>query len=151
MPEPLHNRRVLVVEDENLLMHELAVRLEDEGAVVLGPFASADSAREFLERKQHVDVAILDLNLNGEPADAVADALQARGIPFVITSGYDTDSSEARYRGVPHFGKPVDFGALFEALAATSNERRAVASLISSRGDKNPQIAEGFERGLQAG
>ena len=120
MNGPLHNRRILVIEDENLLMHELAVRLDEAGAVVLGPCASADRALEFLDSKQKVDVAILDLNLNGEPADAVADVLQARGIPFVITSGYDTDGSETRYRGVPHFGKPVDFAALFAALASVS-------------------------------
>ena len=72
-PHPLQDRRILVVEDESLLMHELAVRLEDVGAVVLGPYASADRALEFLDSKQRIDLAILDLNLNGEPADAVAD------------------------------------------------------------------------------
>lgn len=125
---PLSDRRILVVEDESLLMHELAVRLEDVGAVVLGPYPSADRALEFLDSKQKVDLAILDLNLNGEPADAVADALQARGIRFVITSGYDTDGSEARYRGVPHFGKPVDFAALFAALAMSAPVGRPAAA-----------------------
>lgn len=129
--QPLQDRRIMVIEDESLLMHELTMRLEDAGAVVLGAYASADRALEFLDSKQKVDVAVLDLNLNGEPADAVADALQARGIPFVITSGYDTDGSEARYRGVPHLGKPVDFGALFESLASVShrlpNDRPALA------------------------
>ena len=125
--QPLQARRILVVEDESLLMHELTVRLEDEGAVVLGPYPSADRALEFLDSKAKVDLAILDLNLNGEPADAVAEVLQARGIPFVITSGYKTDDSDDRYDGVRHFDKPVDFAALFEALAAAPNERRAAA------------------------
>ena len=131
MSGSLHNRRILIVEDENLLMHELAMRLEDAGAVVLGPCASADCALGCLDSKQKVDIAVLDLNLNGEPVDAVADALQARGIPFVITSGYDTDDTEDRYRGVPHFGKPVDFAALFEALAAFPDARRAGAQASS--------------------
>ena len=127
MSGPLHNRRILVVEDENLLMHELAVRLEDEGAVVLGPCASADRALEFLDSKRKVDVAILDLNLNGEPADAVDDALQARGIPFVITSGYKTDEADDRYGDVRHFDKPVDFAALFDALAKPRRAERSAA------------------------
>ena len=125
--QPLRDRRILVVEDESLLMHELTVRLEDEGAVVLGPYPSADRALEFLDSKQKVDLAILDLNLNGEPADAVADVLQARGIPFVITSGYKTDESDDRYDGVRYFDKPVDFAALFRALAnTTANARPAL-------------------------
>ena len=124
---PLQDRRILVVEDESLLMHELAVRLEDVGAVVLGPYPSADRTLEFLDSKQKVDLAILDLNLNGEPADAVADVLQARGIPFVITSGYKTEQTDDRYGDVRHFDKPVDFAALFEALAAAPNERPALA------------------------
>jgi len=133
--QPLQDRRILVVEDESLLMHELAVRLEDVGAVVLGPYASADRALEFLDSKRRIDLAILDLNLNGEPADAVADVLQARGIPFVITSGYKTHDSDDRYDGVRHFDKPVDFAALFEALAAAPNERRPVA--YASSGTKS--------------
>ena len=117
----------MVIEDESLLMHELTVRLEDAGAIVLGAYASTDRALEVLDTKAKVDLAILDLNLNGEPADAVADALQARGIPFVITSGYKTDEAADRYGEVRHFDKPVDFPALFEALARTAPGERSAA------------------------
>ena len=34
------------------------------------------------------DVAILDVNLNGQPITPVVDVLIARGVPFVFASGY---------------------------------------------------------------
>lgn len=52
------------------------------------------------------DVAIIDMKLAGEPADAVMDALSARDIPFVITTGYGPEVIAEKYRSVPTFIKP---------------------------------------------
>jgi ActR/RegA family two-component response regulator len=52
------------------------------------------------------DVAIIDMKLAGEPADAVMDALSARDIPFIITTGYGAEVIAEKYRNVPRFTKP---------------------------------------------
>jgi hypothetical protein len=46
----------------------------------------------------------LDWNLNGEPGSPVARALRARGVPFVISTGYG--AVEAEFADVPILHKP---------------------------------------------
>jgi hypothetical protein len=41
------------------------------------------------------DAAMLDVNLNGNKSYPVADALAARGVPFVFSTGY----SDRRHEG----------------------------------------------------
>src|SRR6516164_2815923 len=81
-------KRVLVVEDEYLVAMDMSAYLEAAGAHVVGPASNVNAALEVLERTE-LDGAILDVNLRGEMAYPIADALTARGIPFVFTTGYD--------------------------------------------------------------
>lgn len=45
-----------------------------------------------------LNVAMLDLNLNGHPRYAVADALVAQGVPFVFSTSYSNDGMREDYR-----------------------------------------------------
>ena len=61
---------------------------------------------------------MLDLNLNGERATAVAAALRTRGVPFVLVTGYsEAQSSEPELQGAPRVDKPVNHCDLVRALA----------------------------------
>ena len=46
-------------------------------------------------------MGVLDINLRGEMAYAVADALQARSGPFIFVTGYDRATILACYARVP--------------------------------------------------
>ena len=83
----LTGKRVLVVEDEVVIAMMVEDMLMDLGAEVVGPAATVERAIEVVA-SQAVDVALLDMNLNGENSDRVADALKARGVPFVYATGY---------------------------------------------------------------
>ena len=89
----LTDRRILVVEDEFLLMEDLCRDLQDAGAVVVGPAPSVAQALALIETEPAIDAAILDVNLGGEMAFPVADALQRRDCPFVFTTGYSDSYS----------------------------------------------------------
>lgn len=80
-------RRVLVVEDESLIAMMIESQLEDLGHEVV---ATAARLREALglARTLDVDFAVLDVNLAGELSYPVAEALQARGVPFFFVTGY---------------------------------------------------------------
>ena len=80
-------KRILVVEDEFLIALDISDALEQGGLVVIGPLASVRDALAALER-EHVDGALLDANLGGEPVGPLADALFARRVPFAFVSGY---------------------------------------------------------------
>ena len=114
--EGLRGRRVLVVEDEMLVAMEFEGLLRRQGCVVVGSASTVDRALALLDHDQP-DAALLDLNLNGEPATAVAVALKTRGVPFVLVTGYgEAQSSEPELQGAPRVDKPVNHDALVRAL-----------------------------------
>jgi CheY-like chemotaxis protein len=113
--------RILIVEDEFLLAMELESLLQQRGCMVLGPVSSVGQALTMLDGEQP-DIALLDVNLKGERATPVAAALQARGVPFVLITGYSGPQlSEPELRGVPRIDKPVNCRSL----------RRAVTTALS--------------------
>jgi DNA-binding response OmpR family regulator len=83
----LQNRAVLIVEDEFLIALEASEILEASGATVIGPAYRLDEAMTLVEANR-VDFALLDVNLNGEFSDPVVSALQAKGVPVALTTGY---------------------------------------------------------------
>jgi CheY-like chemotaxis protein len=112
----LRDRRILVVEDEYLIAMSLADALQNAGSVVVGPVPSVDKAIQKIESEPHIDAAVVDVNLGGVLAYAVADMLIARKIPFVFTSGYEDNVLQRRYAQVKNCPKPYLFQAMEEAL-----------------------------------
>ena len=116
----LTDKRILVVEDEYLLMEDLCRELQDAGAVVVGPAPSVKQALALIETESAIDAAILDVNLGGEMAFPVAEALLRRECPFVFTTGYSDSILSMRYPDVPRVEKPTEFRHLAKALACAS-------------------------------
>ena len=87
MHASLIGRRILVVEDEMMIAMLVEDTLTDAGCVVVGPFARLAEAM-VAARNADVDAACLDINLFGEQVFPAAEALAARGVPFVLLSGY---------------------------------------------------------------
>ena len=104
----VRGRRVLVVEDEYILAEDLREELEQQGAEVMGPVASVADALELVDAEPAPEMAILDINLQGELVYPVADALRARGIPLIFTTGYDAQAIPKAYSDVPRVEKPVE-------------------------------------------
>ena len=112
----LRDRRILVVEDEYLVAMSLAEALQDAGSIVVGPVPSVEKAIKKIESEAHIDGAVVDVNLGGVLAYAVADLLIAKKIPFVFTSGYEDNLLRDRYSRVKNCAKPYLFSAMEEAL-----------------------------------
>jgi hypothetical protein len=62
------------------------------------------------------DVATLDVNLGGTSSYPVADALAARAVPFVFSTGYGAHSLREGYRERPILKKPFAYEDLSRAL-----------------------------------
>lgn len=107
---------MLVVEDELLVAMELDSVLRAEGCTVLGPAATVDRAVVLIEEAQP-QAALLDLNLRGQSALPVAAVLNARGVPFLVVSGYSENQSRApELSQAPRLAKPVNHRQLLHAL-----------------------------------
>jgi DNA-binding NtrC family response regulator len=112
----LSGRRVLVVEDEYYLADDLSRSLAEAGAEVVGPVATlADAEREVAEGK--FDCAVVDMNLHGDFAYAIAERLGSEGVPLVITTGYNSGSIPDALRDVPRVEKPFAPDRIVELLA----------------------------------
>jgi len=109
----LLNRHILLVEDEYLIAWALQNELQCSGAHVIGPAASVEDALALLTNER-VDGAILDVSLGREKVFSVAEALAARGIPFVFATGYSDLPLE--WHHVPRFEKPVEAARVALAL-----------------------------------
>lgn len=111
-------QKVLVVEDEVLIGHDLAMTLRDWGCEPVGPATTARGAIELLEDQQP-DFAILDVNLGpDQTCERVADRLEQSGVPFVFMTGYGSGGTKElrRHSGAPRLGKPLNYPELRHAM-----------------------------------
>lgn len=65
--------------------------LTESHCVVVGPFDQVPTALE-AARTLALDAAVLDVNLAGTMVYPVAEMLSARGIPFLLLSGYGPEA-----------------------------------------------------------
>src|SRR4029079_9346896 len=110
-------RRVLVVEDEMLIGMLLEDMLTDIGHEVAAIVPRLKEAMVAVERETY-DMAVLDVHLHGESAFPVAEALTAKGIPFVFATGYGERWLPENYRGRPVLQKPFAKDDLERVLQA---------------------------------
>lgn len=104
----LQGRLILVAEDEYFLADELDRMLREAGAEMLGPVASVEGGLRILASSTVLDAASLDVNLGGETVYRLADALVARAVPFLFTTGYDQGAIPASYAHIRRLEKPVE-------------------------------------------
>lgn len=100
--------RILIVEDELVIAIELENLLRRLGYAVLGPAPTIRHALDALAGERP-DAAVLDVNLRGERATPVAEALREQGTPFVLTTGYGRERlPEEALQDAPYLAKPVE-------------------------------------------
>jgi len=115
----LSGLRVLVVEDEGVIAMLLEDMLETLGCEIAGSLARLEQAHTAASTVS-ADVALLDVNLNGQPVFPVAATLVERGIPFVFSTGYGPTGIPSHLASHPVLSKPYGIKelecALYKAL-----------------------------------
>jgi CheY-like chemotaxis protein len=112
----LVGRRILVVEDEMMIAMLVEDMLSELGCSVVGPAHALDTALNLAQTEDGLDAALLDVNLGGQPVFAVADALRAKGVPAIFSTGYGDAGLRDVDRGSPVLQKPFRAGDLARAL-----------------------------------
>ena len=100
---------------------DIEATLQGLGYDVIGPVPHLARALH-LATGDSPDAALLDVNLHGEKTYPLADALAARGIPFVFMSGYNVVDLPARLRTVRIIPKPLDTRCLGEIVEGLLRE-----------------------------
>lgn len=120
-----------------ILVEQFIVEL---GCEPIGPYH--DMATRLLQaRTTPCDAAIVNLVLHGENAYSIAEALSARGIPFVFATGMPHDGFDGEWADRPYLDKPYEAKDLARVLRRTVAkpcldiaERKADRSAIVARG-----------------
>lgn len=120
----LTGRHVLLVEDEPLLALEMASELEKMGALPIGPVLNVEEALAVVQSERAIDAAVLNVFLRRALSFPVANALAARGIPFLFVTGSDNYVRE-HFPEVPCHPKPADMWKVIQSLGMLLGDRNS--------------------------
>ena len=98
-----------------LILMMIEDMLTDLGCTSVTAAATVDQALALIDA-EIFDVAMLDMNLNGNKTHSVADALIAGAVPFVLSTGYSGLNLGDAYRDRPVLKKPFMNEQLVEVL-----------------------------------
>jgi DNA-binding response OmpR family regulator len=108
--------RILIVDDEPLIAMLVEAWIVDMGHEPVGPAASLSEAKALIESK--FDAAVVDLTLGHESGRPIAEALAAKGVPFVYATGQAETQLDDLPRASGVLLKPYSFEAFGAAVEA---------------------------------
>lgn len=119
-------KSVLIVEDELFVAKDIQDMLEAAGFETIGPCDTVTEALATIEVTLP-DCAVLDVKLRDGEVFAVADRLDALGVPIIFHSGHaDGRALTERYEGARFFSKPCAPSVLERAVIQAATTFRLV-------------------------
>ena len=118
-----HQARILIVDDEPLIAMDLEYMLVEAGFIIAGVTGNLQRALSLVE-SGICDAAVLDANLNGLSAAPIAVALVARGLPFLVLSGYAPEQQHEALRAGRCLQKPADPVRVIKVLNQILSENK---------------------------
>ena len=112
----VQGRKILLVEDSPVVGEFTADLLEELGFAVAGPAPNMAAARELIDAERF-DAAVMDVHIRGERVFPLCDLLEAKGVPFLLTSGYADWQVPEQWRDRPRLQKPYTVDQIQQALA----------------------------------
>ena len=108
--------KILLAEDDLVLLLDMQDRLERLGCHVVGPAGSVDKAQQVLDCESP-DAAVLDVVLKGQSVAPIARRLLSQNIPCLLVTAYTRESiSDETLARLPRLQKPVRDAMLKQAL-----------------------------------
>jgi CheY-like chemotaxis protein len=120
----LAGKRVLIVEDNWVQANDLAQHFDRMNVSVIGPAMTLAAG---IRMAPDADVAILDLNLRGQLVFPLADALNARDVPIVFYTAYNSIVIPGRFRFACRLEKPAGPRQIGEATSRALSLPRPLA------------------------
>jgi CheY-like chemotaxis protein len=115
---------ILLLEDEYMIALDAEQNLREFGAERV-EIASTLREAEAFAASTRFDVALLDVNINGQMSFGLAESLRQRGVPVVFATGYELKGREAL---------PADVGIVIGKPYTKERLRDALSSAVSSAG-----------------
>lgn len=120
-------RNVMIVDDEALVLLDLVHTVEDLGYSVHSESTSLEGAMNALEGGCP-DVALLDIDVAGEPVWPVARALTGRGVPVIfVSANLSHRELSNEFAGCPTLEKPASPADIGDALCLAGSAKSCAA------------------------
>ena len=107
--------RILIIDDEPMIAFDVQDLIIEAGFASAGVAGRLDEALALIESGV-CDAAILDANLAGVNSSSAAAAMVARGLPFIVLSGYSARQLESTYPNAIFIQKPFRPAHLIRVL-----------------------------------
>jgi two-component system cell cycle sensor histidine kinase/response regulator CckA len=133
-PDPSRSYRVLLVEDEGLIAHDISRRLEALGHEIIGP---ASTAEEALVLAPGAEIALMDIRIDGQ-RDGIDAALEIRArhhLPIIFLTAHADRATLDRAKLAGPFGyivKPLGPASLQTGIEMAITKHR-VERLLEER------------------
>jgi DNA-binding response OmpR family regulator len=137
-------RRILIVEDEPIVALNYASILADEGYDVVGPVSTIGKGIEAINR-EHLDGAVLDIDIAGVPVDPIVAALRQAYIPYIFVSAFS--DKIGLYADAEFLEKPCTAAQLVRAVDAMLLPARSASSAFDP-GAWNPATLQMLRQAL---
>jgi DNA-binding NtrC family response regulator len=111
----LKGKRILIVEDSPVVGPFTADLLSELGCKAVGPAPNMAVGRALIDSEK-IDAALVDVHIRGERVFPLCEALAAKGVPFVLTSGYADWNMPEKWRDRPRLQKPYTLAQIGDAL-----------------------------------
>ena len=118
----LDGASVLLLEDEYLIALDAELILKDLGAATVQTASNLADA-EKCAQEGRFDLALLDVNINGQTSFDLAQSLRNQGVRIVFASGYDLNRTRPDGEAGIYVTKPYTSERLREALVAAMRNK----------------------------
>ena len=140
-------RRILVVDDDRLVLALLARGLRDAGYQV-SEASNGEQAFE-LARAKNPDLALLDVRMPGMSGIELGRLLRERtGVPFLYLSAYgqaDVVKSAAEHGALGYLVKPLDIPQILPSIEAALARAAEIGKLRDAEAQLNEALANSRE------
>lgn len=121
----LTGKRILLIDDEPLVSLDLETILTAAGCEIVGPAGTLEEAKR-LVAEVDCDIALVDVNLAGRPADELAVALMLKNVPFAFVTGYGREAIPRDFADAAVLGKPFTQNQLIAVVEGLLHRKPAV-------------------------
>ncbi len=126
--------RVIILEDEEIIVEHLSYYLNASGHKVLGVVNSASLLHQAIEAHDEVDIVIADVNLGSKPdgIDIAINIRKTRKIPFIFLTGLSDGETLDRIKASDAFGyisKPFKPHELLASVELAVVKNRSIEQL----------------------
>ncbi|MEY3251565.1 MAG: hypothetical protein RL227_538 [Pseudomonadota bacterium] len=139
-PPPPGKGRILVVDDDRLVLATVTQGLVDAGYEVIDADNGDDAI--LLAREHRPALALLDIRMEGMSGFDVAETLRDKyGIPFMFLSAFADEQTLATVKALgalAYLVKPLEVGQIVPAVEAAFGRLRAGAAAPPRRGAAEP-------------